>query len=206
MASAGTLLSELDAGGGQSSQDSDIVEKILHDMNAGSGGNPVQMPGRGMSAPPPPLPAQGPPGVPMTSTFNQVADPLTAQAHVIGKDHPTPGDFAAAMYGMNRGTEAAMYGGAGNGESRGSQEDYYEEPTKKNLYARIWDEAKTPLIVALLFFVISLPAVNVLVAHYLPNFILPTGALNMVGLVAKAFLAGLLFWVLQRVVAPLLKA
>lgn len=204
MASAGTLLSELDAGGGQNTQDSDIVEKILHDMNAGSGGNPVQLPGRGMSAPPPPLPAQGPPGVPINSTFNQVADPLTAQAHVIGKDHPTPGDFAAAMYGMNRSPEAAMYNGGGT--SRGAQEEYYEEPTKKNLYARVWDEAKTPLMVTLLFFVISLPAVNVLVAHYLPTLILPTGALNMVGLVAKAFLAGLLFWILQRVVAPLLKA
>lgn len=205
MASAGTLLSELDAGGGQNAQDSDIVEKILHDMNAGSGGNPVQMPGRGMSAPPPPLPAQGPPGVPMTSTFNQVADPLTAQAHVIGKEHPTPGDFAAAMYGMNRAPEAAMYNGGGG--DKAPQDDYsYEEPTKKNLYARVWDEAKTPLMVTLLFFVISLPAINVLVAHYVPSLILPTGSLNMIGLVAKAFLAGLLFWVLQRVVAPLLKA
>ncbi len=203
MASAGTLLSELDAGGGANAQDSDIVEKILHDMNSGSGGNSVQMPGRGMAAPPPPLPAQAPPGVPMGASFPQAMDPMTAQAHVIGKDHPTPGDFAAAMYGMNRTPESALY----NGGSRGSNEDYtYEEAPKKNLYARILDEAKTPLIVALLFFVISLPAVNVLVAHYLPSLILPTGALNMVGLVGKALLAGIAFWVLQRVVAPLLKA
>ncbi len=102
MASAGTLLSELDAGGGAAAQDNDIVEKILHDMNSGSGGNSVQMPGRGMAAPPPPLPAQAPPGVPMGTSFPQAVDPMTAQAHVIGKEHPTPGDFAAAMYGMNR--------------------------------------------------------------------------------------------------------
>jgi hypothetical protein len=204
MASAGTLLSELDAGGGRSSQDSDIVEKILNDMNSGSGGNSVQMPGRGMAAPPPPLPSQGPPGVPMATSFPQAADPLTAQAHVIGKDHPTPGDFAAAMYGVNRTPDAALYNSGG---SASSQDDYtYEEPTKKNLYARVWDEAKTPLMVALLFFVLSLPAVNVLVAHYVPSLILPTGALNMLGLVGKAVLAGTLFWVLQRVVAPLLKA
>jgi hypothetical protein len=203
MASAGTLLSELDAGGGSSAQDNDIVEKILHDMNSGSGGNSVQMPGRGMAAPPPPLPAQAPPGVPMGTSFPQAADPMTAQAHVIGKDHPTPGDFAAAMYGMNRTPEAALYEGGGG---RGSQEEVqYEEPTKKNLYARVWDEAKTPIIVALLFFVLSLPAVNVLVSHYLPSLILPTGALNMMGLVAKALLAGVLYWVLQRVVAPLLR-
>lgn len=205
MASAGTLLSELDAGGGAASQDNDIVEKILNDMNSGSGGNSVQMPMRGMAAPPPPLPAQAPPGVPMATSFPQAADPMTAQAHVIGKEHPTPGDFAAAMYGMNRTSEAALYGGAP--AARGpSQDDYsYEEPTKKNLYARIWDEAKTPVMIALLFFVLSLPAVNVLVAHYLPTFILPSGALNMMGLVAKAALAGVLYWVLQRVVAPLLK-
>jgi hypothetical protein len=140
----------------------------------------------------------------MGTSFPQAADPMTAQAHVIGKEHPTPGDFAAAMYGMNRTPEAALYEGGGQ---RASSEEYaYEEPTKKNLYARVLDEAKTPLIVALLFFVISLPAVNVLVAHYLPSLILPTGALNMIGLGAKALAAGALFWVLQRVVAPLLKA
>ena len=204
MASAGTLLSELDAGGGSSAQDNDIVEKILHDMNSGSGGNSVQMPGRGMAAPPPPLPAQAPPGVPMGTSFPQAADPLTAQAHVIGKDHPTPGDFAAAMYGMNRGSESVMYD-TGGGSGRSQEEVQYEEPTKKNLYARVWDEAKTPIVVALLFFVLSLPAVNVLVSHYLPTLILPTGALNMMGLVAKALLAGVLYWVLQRVVAPLLR-
>jgi hypothetical protein len=161
------------------------------------------MPGRGMAAPPPPLPAQAPPGVPIGTSFPQAADPLTAQAHVIGKDHPTPGDFAAAMYGMNRGSESAMYDNGGRGVPQ--DEVQYEEPTKKNLYARVWDEAKTPIIVALLFFVLSLPAVNVLVAHYLPSLMLPTGALNMIGLGAKALLAGVLYWVLQRVVAPLLR-
>jgi hypothetical protein len=141
----------------------------------------------------------------MATSFPQAMDPMTAQAHVIGKDHPTPGDFAAAMYGMNRGPEAAMYGGGGP-PARGPSDDYmYEEPTKKNLYARVLDEVKTPLVVALIFFVLSLPAVNVLVAHYLPSLILPTGAMNMLGLASKALLAGVLYWVLQRVVAPLLK-
>lgn len=207
MASAGTLLSELDARGGSSSQDNDLVEKILMDMNSnsGGGGNQVQMPARGMSAPPPPLPASSP-GVPMASTFPQAADPLTAQAHVIGKEHPTPGDFAAAMYGMNRSPEAAMYSAGPSGPRAPSSNDYeYEEP-KKNLYARVWDEMKTPLVISLLFFVLSLPAVNLLVSHYLPSLVLPTGSLSLIGLAGKAILAGGLFWVLQRVVAPLLKA
>jgi hypothetical protein len=204
MASAGTLLSELDAGGGSNpSQDNDLVEKILADMNSGGSGNSVQMPSRGMSAPPPPLPAQAPPGVPMGTSFPTAVDPMTAQAHVIGKDHPTPADFAAAMYGMNRGSESAVF--EAPGKAKQSNDDYvYEEP-KKNLYARIWDETKTPLVVALLVFVLSLPAVNILVSHYVPTLVLPTGSLNMLGQAAKALLAGVLFWVLLRVVAPLLK-
>lgn len=202
MASAGTLLSELDTRGPSSSQDNDLVEKILMDMNAGSGGNSVQMPGKGMSAPPPPLPAQMAPGVvPMNSTLGQVADPLVAQAHVIGREHPTPGDFAAAIHGVDRGM------GMGMAPVRQQQQEEYEyEEPKKNMYARILDEVKTPLIVALLFLVFSLPAVNVLVAHYLPSMILPTGSLTMVGLAGKAVLVGASFWILQRVVAPLLKA
>lgn len=205
MASAGTLLSELDAKGPSSTQDNDLVERILMDMNSSGGnGNTVQNGGRGMAAPPPPLPSQLPPGVPPANSFPQAADPLTAQAHVIGKDHPTPGDFAAAMYGMNRGTEASMYNG-GKQLVADMGDNEYEEP-RKNWYARILQEIKTPLIVATLFFVLSLPAVNLLVAHYIPSLVLPTGSLTMVGLGAKALLAGATFWVLVRVITPLLKA
>jgi hypothetical protein len=206
MASAGTLLSELDAKGPSSSQDNDLVERILMDMNSSGGnGNSVQTGSRGMAAPPPPLPAQLPPGVPPGTSFPQPVDPLTAQAHVIGKDHPTPGDFAAAMYGMNRPTEAQMYSGGKQMPSEMGESEYDDEP-KKNWYARILQEIKTPLIVATLFFVLSLPAVNLLVAHYIPTLVLPTGSLTMIGLGAKALLAGATFWVLVRVITPLLKA
>lgn len=207
MSSAGTLLSELDSRGPSNSQDNDLVEKILMDMNGGGGGgNSVQMPSRGMSAPPPPLPAGAPPGsMPMNTTFNQAADPMTAQAHVIGREHPTPGDFAAAIHGVDR-MGMGMGMNMAPAMRQQQQDDYeYEEP-KKNFYARILDEVKTPLVVALLFLVFSLPAVNVLVAHYLPSMILPTGSLTMVGLVGKSVLVGASFWLLLRVVAPLLKA
>jgi hypothetical protein len=207
MASAGTLLSELDAKGPTSTQDNDLVERILMDMNSSGGnGNSVQTAPRGMAAPPPPLPANLPPGVQPGTSFPQASDPMTAQAHVIGRDHPTPGDFAAAMYGMNnRPAETQMYAGK-QGQGQGDMgDDEYEEP-KKNWYARILQEMKTPLVVALLFFVLSLPAVNLLVAHYVPSLILPTGSLTMVGLGAKALLAGATFWILVRVITPLLKA
>lgn len=206
MANAGTLLSELDSKGPSSAQDNDLVERILSDMNASGGnGNTIQNSTRGMAAPPPPLPSQLPPGIPAANSFPTAADPLTAQAHIIGKDHPTPGDFAAAMYGMNRGSETQMYGSQQQQPQISQGFEDYEEP-KKNWYARILNEAKTPIVVALLFFVLSLPAVNLLVAHYIPSLILPTGSLTMIGLGAKALLAGLTFWVLVRIVAPLLKA
>lgn len=206
MASAGTLLSELDTKGPGSTQDNDLVERILMDMNSSGGnGNAVQNAARGMAAPPPPLPAQLPPGVPLGTSFPQSLDPMPAQAHVIGKDHPTPGDFAAAMYGMNRSSEGQMYTGDGGKPVQEMADSEYDEP-KKNWYARILQEVKTPLVVALLFFILSLPAVNLLVAHYIPSLILPTGSLTMLGLGAKALLAGATFWILLRVITPLLKA
>jgi hypothetical protein len=207
MSSAGTLLSELDSKG-PSGQDSDLVEKILADMNGGGGGggNQVQMPSRGMAAPPPPLPSQTPPGmIPQgNTTFAQAADPMMAQAHLIGRDHPTPADFAAAMHGGGRGSDNDLWPG-GAQQQRQPSPDYYDEP-KKNWYARIIDEMKTPLVIAMIFFVLSLPAVNLLIAHYVPYLVLPTGNLSFVGIGAKSLLAGASFWVLFNIVAPLLKS
>lgn len=200
MSSAGTLLSELDTTGPSSSQDNDLVQKILSDMNGGGGnGNTVQMPGRGMAAPPPPLPNSMTPGmVPQGTHFPTASDPLTAQAHVIGRDTPSPADFARAIHGLGGMNEV-------QGMEQTSTDYMYEEP-KKNWYGKILEEAKTPILVALLFFTLSLPAVNLLVAHYLPSLILPTGSLTTIGLLAKSVLAGLAFWILIRVVTPLLKA
>lgn len=202
MSSAGTLLSDLDSR--SSSNDSDLVEKILADMNGGGGsgsGNSVQMPARGMAQPPPPLPMQAPPGVTQgNTTFPMAADPMTAQAHVIGRDHPTPGDFAAAMHGVPRSAEGDSW--SGGAAPRSSE---YDEP-KKNWYARILDDAKIPLVVAMLFFIFSLPAINVVISQYLPSLIQTTGQLSTMGMAAKSLIVGASFWFLLRIVAPLLKS
>ena len=204
MSSAGTLLSDLDnraPGDG----DNDLVQKILADINGNSGGNPVQMPSRGMSAPPPPLPAnQGSPVPQGTTTYAQAADPRIPQAHMIGNEHPSPADFAAAMVGMNRGPDAALYQGQ---QFQGTvpSSDYGFEIPKKNFYAKVIDELKTPILVTLIIFVLSLPAINMLFAHYIPSLVLPTGSLTTVGLLAKSAVGGALFWILQRIVAPLLQ-
>ena len=53
-------------------------------------------------------------------------------------------------------------------------------------------------------FVFSLPVVNFLFAHYLPRMVKPTGELTIAGLLIKSFAAGTAFWVLHRVIVPLL--
>ena len=151
--------------------------------------------------PPPPLPMQAPPGAPQgNTTFPMAADPMTAQAHVIGRDHPTPGDFAAAMHGVPRSTEGDSW--SGGAPPRNTE---YDEP-KKNWYARILDDAKIPLVVAMLFFVFNLPAINIVISQYLPSLIQSTGQLSTLGMAAKSLIVGASFWFLLRIVAPLLKS
>jgi hypothetical protein len=69
---------------------------------------------------------------------------------------------------------------------------------------RLTEEFKTPLMVALIVFVFSLPVINFLFAHYLPWSVQPTGQLTFVGLIIKSLGAGGAYWLLQRVVIPLL--
>jgi hypothetical protein len=79
----------------------------------------------------------------------------------------------------------------------------YETPSK-NIYSRVLEELKVPLVVAILFFVFSLPPIRVLIAHYIPSFVKTTGEFHTTGLLTVSALTGLTFWVLQRVIAPLL--
>ncbi len=198
MASAGTLLSDLD--GQPSTNDKDLVQEILADMS---------MSGTQRSAPPPPpMPAQQPYYQQMPSTISPMTmDSRIPTAHVIGNEHPTPADFAAAMVGMAgaRPSETHLTGapiGTLPGYSNGNAQSY--EPPTKNFYGRVLDELKVPFVVAFLFFVFSLSPVRVLVAHYVPYLVKPTGEFTVVGLSSAALVVGISFWFLQRVISPLL--
>jgi hypothetical protein len=114
---------------------------------------------------------------------------------MIGNEHPTPADFAAAMMG-NRGT--FMPGAAPQPPPQ-----VYEVP-QKNLSGRVIEEVKMPFVVALLFFLFSMPPIRVLAAHYIPSVIKNTGEFTIPGLLGLSGVVGLTFWVLYRVVAPLL--
>jgi hypothetical protein len=212
---AGTLLADLDTqtGGG----DGDLVQKILSDMNIPTGGG-----GERRAAAPPPLPAQTPiyqQQMSANSTQQLSMDSRIPQSHMIGNEHPTPADFASAigpmqsvpglpsMPGMAFPQQQHQQHFPQNPYVQGGQHPQmaggYEAPSK-NLYGRVLEEMKVPFVVALLFFVFSLPPIRVLIAHYLPSLIKQTGEFQTTGLALVSLLAGVTFWVLQRVIAPLL--
>lgn len=207
MAAAGTLLADLDEQGGGS--DGDLVQKILSDMN---------IPTTSQRSAPPPLPAQAPIYQQGSSTANMSMDSQIPRSHMIGNEHPSPADFASAM-GSSHGPMGGMQGMQGmqmpmpgmhmqgmqmpGMQGMGIPGMGMQEPSK-NLYGRILEELKVPLVVAILFFVFSLPPIRVLISHYIPSFIKPTGELQTTGLLAVSGVVAATFWLLQRVIAPLL--
>ena len=202
MAAAGTLLADLDgqSGGG----DGDLVQKILSDMNIPTG----QGQGQGRAAPPP-LPAQTPVyQQQMASSTSQMnMDSRVPTSHMIGNEHPSPADFAAAMGSHADMGMPHMPYGHGQGQAMpmpGMGMPSYQEQPSKNFYGKVLEEMKIPFVVSMLFFLFSLPPIRVLVSHYMPSFIKQTGEFHTSGLLAVSALVGATFWVLQRVIAPLL--
>lgn len=205
MAAAGTLLADLDTQGGGG--DGDLVQKILSDMNIPTGEQ--------RRPAPPPLPAQTPVyQQQMASSTQPIAmDSRIPTSHMIGNEHPTPADFAAAV-GPMQSSYSSMpmgqmpmgqmpMGQMPMGQMPMGQMPQYDTPSK-NIYSRVLEELKVPLVVAILFFVFSLPPIRVLITHYIPSFVKQTGEFHTTGLLTVSALTGLTFWVLQRVIAPLL--
>jgi hypothetical protein len=78
------------------------------------------------------------------------------------------------------------------------------EETKSDWKSGWLLELKQPLLVAIIVFIMTLPSIHLLVGHYAPKLLNPGGTFTTLGLLVRALLGGALFWVLQRVVAPLL--
>lgn len=191
MATAGTLLADLDGKSPVFNQDDDLVNKILADMNVPSPQNPV------MNAPPPPAGN----GSRMISSPNpntmypHTMDPATSTAHLIGKDYPSAADFANVLHPM---AQHAPYAPP--------QQVSYPTllPAQGNFYADVLAQMKQPLIVAIIVFIVSLPALNVLIGHYLPSLLRIGGDLTTAGLAVKALFGGFLFWFIQKILVPLM--
>lgn len=200
MATAGTLLSDLNKDNGPPifNQDDDLVNKILADLNVPSQQNAV------VSAPPPPAGH----GNRMISSPNpntmypHTMDPATPTAHLIGKDYPSAADFANVLHPMAPGQG---HGGSAYAQAGPTPMPYPALlPTSNPLYAEIIAQIKQPLMVALIVFLTGLPALHVLIGHYLPSMIRIGGDLTTAGLVVKALIGGFLFWFTQRVLVPLM--
>ena len=209
---SGTLLSDLDTTGASMNDDT-AVQRILNEMNGAPAPlQQVQMPQQQLQ--PPSLQSRQPPAQVINSpnpnsTMQHSMDSMPSTAHVIGGEHPTNADFAAMMYSSGRGAQGMQQ------QQQYIPQNHYANPIqtpqmyappiqRKRYYSEIASELKTPILVALLFFVLSLPFVSVLMSHYLPSLVKATGELTTVGLLIKSLLAGALFWVLHRIIAPLL--
>lgn len=196
---SGTLLSDLNTADSVNSNDEGAVQRILSEMNGVASGSP----------PPPPQvqtrnsPAQVIHSPNPNSTVQLQMDSLPPTAHIIGGEHPTAGDFAQMMYAAR--PQSQQYIPQNPYSQPMMQQQMYMPPiNKKSWYTDIATEAKTPVLVALIFFIFSLPFVSVLISHYFPSFVKGTGELTSFGLLIKSLLAGASFWVLHRIVAPLL--
>lgn len=197
MASAGTLLSDLDGKAPVFSKDDDLVNKILADMNMPSSSNPI------MSAPPPPsgngsrmIQAPNP-----NSVYPMATDPSIATAHLIGKEYPSTADFANLMH-------APSYSHGGSSYASVAPHQMVAPPTlvetKGNFYSDILAQIKQPILVAIIIFLVSLPVLNVLIGHYVPSLLRIGGDVTTAGLVVKSAIGGFLFWFIQKVLVPLM--
>jgi hypothetical protein len=199
MASAGTLLSDLDGKAPVlSNKDDDLVNKILADMNLPSSSNPI------MNAPPPPsgngsrmIQAPNP-----NTTYPMAMDPATATAHMIGKEYPSMADFANLAHAPSFSHGGSAY--ASVGSTPPPPAPTLVDTTKGNFYSEFISYAKQPILVAIIIFFVSLPIINVLIGHYLPSLLRMGGDLTTVGMVVKALVGGFLFWFIQKVLVPLM--
>jgi hypothetical protein len=196
MAQAGTLLSDLDSKPPTMSNDDDLVNKILADMNIPSQTNPI------MNAPPPSGNGRVINSPNPNSVYPVAIDPGTATAHMIGKDYPTSADFAQLMH-----SQQFTHGGsqfANVQQQQVMRPPTLIETTKGNMYTDIIVQIKQPLLVAIIVFIVSLPIINVLIGHYFPSLLRMGGDLTTAGLIVKSAVGGFLFWFIQKVLVPLM--
>jgi hypothetical protein len=67
-----------------------------------------------------------------------------------------------------------------------------EQETELTLVQRLTNEIKIPIIVAVLFVILSLPQFNQILTRFVPRFLSETGEMNLMGLAAKAALIAIL--------------
>lgn len=200
---SGTLLSDLDS---SPSNDDNAVQRIINEMN-GNSMAPSQMPSQQLQAPQvqsrqPQAPVQVINAPNPNSTMRHSMDSLPPTAHMIGMEAPTDADFARMMNQrpMNQYMPPSNQWNMYN-QMQQPMPNYYGQ---KSWTSDLMKEAKLPIFVSLLFFFFSLPIVNLMISHYFTFLVKATGELTTTGLLIKSLLAGVSFWILHRIVTPLL--
>ena len=132
-------------------------------------------------------------------------DPATATAHMIGKDFPTAGDFSTMM---NQSSGAPYQ----QGQQQQIQSQQQAPPiltqlsSGKGYFGDLIHQMRQPLLVAIIFFIVSLPVINVLIGHYMPSLLRAGGDLTTVGLLVKSLGAGAAYWVILNILVPLVSS
>jgi hypothetical protein len=189
---SGTMLSDL--GNDSPGSDTDLVQRILAEINTSeSSSNPVvqSMPppagnGRVINSPNP------------NTTYPLAMDPATATAHMIGKAYPTPADFATMM---NQGSNGAF--ASAQAPQAQPQPILTQLSNGKGWFADYAQQLRQPVLVAIIFFLVSLPVVNVMLGHYMPSLLRSGGDLTTLGLLAKSLVAGAAYWIILNIIVPL---
>jgi hypothetical protein len=229
---SGTLISDLDSRSPVIGNDGDLVNKILADMNSPSDSNPIQsmqhqqqyQSSGGSMVPPAPSGRVINSPNPNTVYPNAVDAGTGPNVHMIGKEYPTPGDFAQMMnnnYGNS--AQAASHPGAmmmqqnvgGMMSAPGYQSYGYNGAPSPQLMplssggsssfiVDLFNQFRQPILVAIIFFALNLPVINLIIGHYLPSLVHIGGDLTLSGSLVKSCVAGGIFWFLTKVLVPLL--
>lgn len=186
---SGTLISDLDTSP-QLDGDGDLISKIMADMNGEPPAQQQRAPSGTISSPNP------------NTTIQHTMDTTPPTAHVIGHQHPTNADFQAALEPRGMPSAASMGGAAAWNTERPVAP--VKKAPKKSWWNKVFAEMKVPILVSFIVFLFSLPILNIIIGTYIPSFIKSTGELTVLGLLVKSLTAGFTFWILQRVVVPLL--
>jgi hypothetical protein len=199
MASAGTLISDLDGKLPGTETDGDLVQQILADMNMSGSRNPIQSQATNISPAPSGRVISSPNP---NSTYPIASDNAPPTAHIIGNSYPTQADFANLMHAPYQ--QGPSVGAPYTMNQPVVSPSLLPPPVSKGSFTEnIMQQMKQPLLVAIIFFAISLPVINVMIGHYLPSLLRAGGDLTTLGLLVKSALGGILFWVIQKVLVPL---
>ena len=177
ISSEGTPIDALESGNVPNSADAARMAQIMQDINA-SGGDVGGVPPMGGATP----------RVPQNELMPQQGRQAPSQM--------LPPHSGIPMAGMTGQVPAMVQAPPQN-----SQFVPYDEPVgghpRKNVWGTFMERLTDPLVVAVLIFVLSLPALQTLGSKYAPWAFAIGGQLSWLGLITKAVFGGLLFWLFK---------